>query len=157
MDPNVVQQGAQGARQGIQQGAAGAQGAAQGMGGATNGMLGGPPPGMRGGPGALGFIPGGPWASLVLVALLGITLVVLAIVFWRLLGRAGMTPALGLLMLVPLVNLGVALWFAFAEWPAEKEAARLRAIAASVNPEAVGLTQASAAPPASGVAPVASA
>jgi hypothetical protein len=41
--------------------------------------------------------------------------------WWRIFKRSGNFPALSLLMLVPLVNLGLFLWFAFAEWPIEKQ------------------------------------
>lgn len=53
---------------------------------------------------------GGPYMGIGMTALMVLTLVVLAIAFWQLLRKAGFTPAIGLLMLVPLVNLGVALW-----------------------------------------------
>ena len=84
-------------------------------GGIPNGM------GPRGG-GAL-F---GPTGGFVGIALLVLTYVVLAIAFWRFLSKAGLTPVIALLMLVPVVNVGVALWAAFTEWPALKEVSRLR-------------------------------
>lgn len=37
---------------------------------------------------------------------------------WRMFQRAGYPGAMALLMLVPLVNLIVLIWFAFADWPA---------------------------------------
>ena len=45
--------------------------------------------------------------------------------WWRIFKRSGNSPALSLLMLVPLVNLGLLLWFAFAEWPIEKQLKQL--------------------------------
>ena len=40
--------------------------------------------------------------------------------------KSGHSPALALLMFVPLVNVGALFWFAFAEWPIEKELKALR-------------------------------
>jgi hypothetical protein len=100
----------------------GAQGAAQGA-----GAMGGPPGGFAGGRpggGAMMFL--GPYGGIVAFALLVITYIVLAIALWKFLSKAGLTPAVALLMLVPVVNLGVALWAAFAEWPALSEVARLK-------------------------------
>jgi hypothetical protein len=111
-----------------------AQGAAQGgpmpQGGMSpgGGFPGGPP---GGGPGGMGFLPGGPIASMVILALFAITLIVLAIAFYRLFQKAGFAGALGLLMLVPVVNLGVALYLAFAEWPVLAELTRVKLLAAS--------------------------
>lgn len=52
--------------------------------------------------------------------LFAVVLVAALIIFphWRMFQRAGYSGALSLLMLVPLVNLIVLLWFAFADWPA---------------------------------------
>ena len=81
-----------------------------------------------------GFLPGGPLASIFLVALFAVTLIILAIAFYRLYDKAGFSGAIGLLMLVPIVNLGVALYLAFAEWPVLAELTRLKLVAASVVP-----------------------
>jgi uncharacterized membrane protein YhaH (DUF805 family) len=78
-----------------------------------------------------GFLPGGPLASIFLVALFAATLIVLAIAFYRLYQKAGFSGAIGLLMLIPVVNLGVALYLAFAEWPVLAELARVKLLAAS--------------------------
>jgi hypothetical protein len=103
-----------------------AQGAAQGAAGA---LRQGTPPGGMGG----GQLLGGPTAMYVLLGLLVVTLVVLAIAFWKISSKAGFSPFLGLLMLVPVVNLGAALYIAFAAWPALAEVGRLKAIAASMG------------------------
>ena len=88
-----------------------------------------------GGPrGGMGFLPGGPTTSIVLIALFAITLIVLAVAFYKLFQKAGLSGALGLLMLVPVVNLGVALYLAFAEWPVLAELARVKLVAASTLP-----------------------
>lgn len=103
------------------------------------GFPGGPPdgppglggPGMGRGPRGLLFGPLGGLGSLILF---GVTLVVLAIVFWKVFERTGRSGVLGLLMLVPIVNLGVMLWLAFAEWPIEREIGRLKAHLAALQP-----------------------
>jgi len=73
----------------------------------------------------------GPAFPLVTGGLLLVTLVVLAIAFWMLFKKSGRSGALGLLMFVPVVNFGVMLWLAFAEWPIEAELARLKALIAT--------------------------
>lgn len=42
-------------------------------------------------------------------------------IYWRIASKAGYPGAYALLMLVPCVNLGVIIYFAFTEWPVEKE------------------------------------
>ena len=79
-------------------------------------------PGGRGG--AMSFL--GPGGGIIGIVLLVLTYVVLAIAFWKFLSKTGLTPAIALLMLVPVVNLGVALWATFTEWPALAEVKRLR-------------------------------
>ena len=78
-----------------------------------------------------GMLPGGPVTSIVLIALFALTLIVLAVAFYKLFQKAGFSGVLGLLMLVPVVNLGVALYLAFAEWPVLTELARVKLVAAS--------------------------
>jgi hypothetical protein len=53
------------------------------------------------------------WTSLVL-------LVIQAAIFSAIFRKAGYSPWLGLLMLIPMVNLGTLLWFAGAHWPLEE-------------------------------------
>ena len=52
------------------------------------------------------------------------TIAVFAVLFvWptcRIVGKAGFHPLLGLLVLVPVANIGLLLFLAFAEWPALK-------------------------------------
>ena len=110
----------------------GTEQAPQGFQGAPgNFPQGGPPGGFAGGRGGMGFLPGGPMTSIVIIGLFVVTLIVLAIAFYKLFQKAGMSGALGLLMLVPVVNLGVALYLAFAEWPVLAEIARLKLVVAS--------------------------
>lgn len=47
--------------------------------------------------------------------------VVMVIPFWRLSSRLGYPGALGLLVLVPLVNLAFFYFLAFANWPIDKD------------------------------------
>ncbi|MBV9973380.1 MAG: hypothetical protein JO135_08605 [Candidatus Eremiobacteraeota bacterium] len=55
--------------------------------------------------------------------------VVLTIVcYWRIASKAGYSGILSLLMLVPLVNIIMLVYFAFSEWPLEREL-RSRAVA----------------------------
>jgi len=84
----------------------------------------------------MGFLPGGPIASIVVIALFALTLVVLAIAFYQLFRKAGFSGAMGLLMLVPIVNLVVALYLAFASWPvlAEIDCLRLQLASSAVAP-----------------------
>ena len=43
------------------------------------------------------------------------------IAFWKICSRVGFSGALGLLMLVPIANIILPLYIAFAKWPALKE------------------------------------
>jgi hypothetical protein len=108
MDSSTAQNAAQGAQQGF-------------------------PAGARPGGGGASMLLGGPTASWVLIGLLVAMLVVFAIVFWKVSQKAGLAPWLGLLMLLPVVNLGVGLYVAFTSWPALAEVGRLKAIAASMS------------------------
>lgn len=49
--------------------------------------------------------------------------VIVVIPFWRICQKAGYPGALGLLVIVPLVNLVFLYYLAFATWPAHKAAA----------------------------------
>lgn len=64
--------------------------------------------------------------GIILTVVFVLTLIVLAVAFWQAYKKSGRTPALGLLMLVPVVNLGVAIHYAFTEWPILKENKRLK-------------------------------
>jgi hypothetical protein len=48
-------------------------------------------------------------------------------VLWRMVAKTGNHGVLALLFLVPLANIGLALYLAFTEWPIEQELKRLRA------------------------------
>jgi ABC-type spermidine/putrescine transport system permease subunit II len=64
----------------------------------------------------------------LLVFLIAAVLVVAMLkAYANIFGKAGYSRWLCLTMLVPLVNIGVLLWFGFSKWPAETELERLRA------------------------------
>ncbi len=68
----------------------------------------------------------------------GISLIILAaivlvflIAWWRIWAKAGYSGALGLLMIIPFVNLIMILVLAFSEWPVQS---RLKAISGGTTP-----------------------
>ena len=61
--------------------------------------------------------------ELAIILLVGI---LPAIAFWKIFSKAGYPGALGLLLLVPLVNLGMFFFLAFSRWPVLKELEALR-------------------------------
>ena len=72
------------------------------------------------------------------VAALGIVMMLVMVFFglaflvlfvylqWRTVAKSGHPGALSLLWLVPLVNIVMPIWFAFSEWPIEREVKRLK-------------------------------
>ncbi len=63
------------------------------------------------------------------ILLFSIVFVILAIVFllipyWRIWGKAGFSPALSVLMIVPLVNIVMLYYLAFAEWPSLRQSVK---------------------------------
>jgi hypothetical protein len=53
----------------------------------------------------------------------GVSLVVVAFVIWgwaKIFSKAGYSPLLGILMIVPLVGLITFFWFAFSRWPVRR-------------------------------------
>lgn len=63
-------------------------------------------------------------AFILLVSLIAIAIKVL--IFCKVFGKAGYSWALGLLMLVPIANIIMAFFLAFADWPVRKELRRLK-------------------------------
>lgn len=55
---------------------------------------------------------------LVIMLIFPITMILPVIAFWRICSKAGFPGALGLLMLVPIANIILPLYIAFAQWPA---------------------------------------
>lgn len=99
------------------------QGAPQGF------PQGGPPGGgfPMGGPGNGGgafFLPPQIFAVVALV-MLGI----MAVAFYQIYKKAGYNGLLGLLMMVPVVNVVMMLWFAFTEWPVARQLREQKALA----------------------------
>ena len=70
--------------------------------------------------------PGGVELVLVLLPLLVslFAAILLTIAFCKICSKAGFSGALGLLMLVPIANIILPLYLAFAEWPALKDTAQ---------------------------------
>jgi hypothetical protein len=74
------------------------------------------------------FFPLGGFLFFMFAALL-VALMVVAV--WRVSHKAGFPGVLGLLMLVPVVNVGVMLFLGFADWPALRAPAAPAAVAAA--------------------------
>jgi hypothetical protein len=58
-----------------------------------------------------------------LAILYGVSLIVLALVIWgwaKIFSKAGYSPLLGILMIVPVVGLFTFFWFAFSRWPVHR-------------------------------------
>ncbi len=55
---------------------------------------------------------------IVIMLIFPITMILPVIAFWRICSKAGFSGALGLLMLVPIANIILPLYIAFAQWPA---------------------------------------
>jgi hypothetical protein len=60
----------------------------------------------------------GHWLWILVIA------IVVVIPVWRICQRAGYPGWLGFLMLIPMVNLALLYFIAFADWPADKTGAR---------------------------------
>ena len=59
------------------------------------------------------------WLSLILLfVFLPLSAILPTIAFWKICSKAGFSGAIGLLMLVPIANIILPLYLAFAEWPA---------------------------------------
>ena len=55
-----------------------------------------------------------------------IALAIKALIFCKIFSKAGYSWALGLLILVPIANIIMAFYLAFADWPVQKEVRQLR-------------------------------
>ncbi len=62
-----------------------------------------------------------PEILLILFIVVLFAIVFLLIPYWRIFRKAGFPPALSLLMILPLVNVVMIYYLAFAEWPSLKE------------------------------------
>lgn len=72
-------------------------------------------------------------ANLVGLAIAGVFVLVFALVWCRIYKKAGHNAAMGLLMLVPVVNLIMMFVLAFSTWPVEREVKTLRGIKDAVR------------------------
>jgi len=63
-----------------------------------------------------------------------IALAIMTLIFCKIFSKAGYSWALGLLILVPIANIIMAFYLAFADWPVQKEVRQLRQ--QQVKPEA---------------------
>lgn len=62
------------------------------------------------------------------IAIVGFVLaVIIAAVWWQIFSKTGHGGWMGLLMLIPVVNLIMLLFLAFSDWPVHEELRRLRA------------------------------
>ena len=74
----------------------------------------------------------------IFMAIIGLAILALLVfAFWQLFQKAGHPGALGLLMLVPIVNLGAVFYLAFSEWPVLNELQQLRERVTPAEPPAV--------------------
>lgn len=55
-----------------------------------------------------------------------LTLIAMGVAGWKIAEKAGYAPAWGLLAMVPLVGYVAILYFAFTEWPIEKQVQELK-------------------------------
>ncbi len=62
-----------------------------------------------------------PEILLILFIVVLFAIVFLLVPYWRIFRKAGFPPALSLLMILPLVNVVMIYYLAFAEWPGLKE------------------------------------
>ena len=62
-----------------------------------------------------------PEILLILCIVVIFAIVFLLIPYWRIFKKAGFSPALSFLMILPLVNVVMIYYLAFAEWPSLKQ------------------------------------
>ncbi len=58
---------------------------------------------------------------LIILIIIGMTAVLTVIPFWRICSKAGFPGVLSLLMLLPIANIILPFYLAFAEWPVLKQ------------------------------------
>ncbi len=66
----------------------------------------------------MAFMPPGPLEMIVILFISIFTFILPVIAFWKICSKAGFSGALGLLMIIPIANIILPLYLAFAEWPA---------------------------------------
>jgi hypothetical protein len=62
-----------------------------------------------------------PELVVILIIIVVFAIVFLVIPYWHIFKKAGFSPALCLLMLIPLINVAMLYYLAFAEWPSLKQ------------------------------------
>jgi len=62
----------------------------------------------------------------IMVVITAVILTLALLIAWKVFTKAGYSGAMSLLLLVPVVGIGVMLWFAFTNWPVENEVKILR-------------------------------
>jgi len=60
---------------------------------------------------------GVPEIMLILGIWVACMILILLIPYWKIFGKAGFSPALSLLMVIPLVNIATLYYLAFSDWP----------------------------------------
>ena len=58
--------------------------------------------------------------------IMAVSVVLTIVIWWKIFSKAGWSGALGLLMLVPIVNFIMAFYVAFATWPIQRELEALK-------------------------------
>lgn len=61
-----------------------------------------------------------PFAALIVLLIMAFFLVVGLLPYWKIFGRTGFSPWLSVCMVIPLLNLVVLYYVAFAEWPIDR-------------------------------------
>ena len=56
---------------------------------------------------------------ILVIVIIGMVCIIL-LPYWKIFSKAGFSPALSLLMVIPFVNIIMLYYFAFSEWPALK-------------------------------------
>lgn len=64
----------------------------------------------------------GPMEMLVIIFISTFAFILPVIAFWKICSKAGFPGALGLLMIIPIANIILPLYLAFADWPALRDA-----------------------------------
>jgi hypothetical protein len=66
----------------------------------------------------------GPIELVIVTLIAAVTALIVVMPFWKICGKAGFPPALSLLMLVPLAQVILPFYIAFADWPALRRGER---------------------------------
>jgi type VI protein secretion system component VasK len=61
-----------------------------------------------------------PEIMLILGIWVACMILIVLIPYWKIFGKAGFSPALSLLMVIPLVNIAMLYYLAFSDWPSHR-------------------------------------